>query len=217
MFTRHTTNHETGVSHVTRVLNHSQIASRAAVTSFRCAAPRRLHAVPGDPPNPSILGAAGAAFCKSAHGALFTFVFLIFMPLAARAADTAETPRAISLDVAAGGTLAALCGAATMWLMARRSRAEAERQPPLGEDVARTYASKADLAALDYKVSRDIESLRQSIDDNDRRAEDRARGTHARIDVVYKEQQKVNRSLGMLTGMLVGNKCSSSTVFADGE
>ena len=141
---------------------------------------------------------------------------LALSPLAAAAAETADAPRTISFDVAAGGTLAALCVAATAWLMGRNKAAApkikaeftALREPPLGEDVARTYASKADLAALDAKVTTDIAALRLSISDNDRRAEERARGTHVRLDQLYKASQKTNRSLGMLTGMLVGGKCN---------
>jgi hypothetical protein len=156
-----------------------------------------------------------------------TFAFFVF-PLAIFAADSEPSRgQIITLDVAAGGALAAVCTALVMWLTTQRNerkrseceRVKIERQPPLGEDVARTYATKADLIALDAKVSGDISSLRASITDNDRRAEDRARGTHARIDALYKEQQKVNRSLGMLTGMLIGGKCSSSvaTSFSDSD
>jgi beta-lactamase class D len=94
----------------------------------------------------------------------------------------------------------------------RGERIKLDRQPPLGEDVARTYATKADLAALDAKVSADIGSLRLSIEGNDERAEKRAIGTHARIDALYKEQQKVNRSLGILTGILVGGKCAPVSI-----
>jgi hypothetical protein len=155
-------------------------------------------------------------FSKSAHGALFGFLqkrtacafAITYLPVAALASETQPSDvRRISLDIAATGALATLCSAATAWFLASRRKAKDDRQPPLGEDVARTYASKSDLATLDAKVAKDIESLRESIAENDRRAEDRSRGTHARIDAVYKEQQKVNRSLGMLTGVLIGGKC----------
>jgi hypothetical protein len=166
-------------------------------------------------------------FRKSAQCALFSFcqkctvcAFAVLLlaalsPALVLAADAASSePRTISLDVVAGGGLATLCGAATAWFLASRSRAKSDRQPPLGEDVARTYATKDDLLALDGKFTKDIDSIRDSIAENDRRAEDRTIGTHSRIDALYKQQQKISRSLGMLTGMLVGGKCSAAVAQA---
>jgi hypothetical protein len=219
----------------------SRPQSLGSQTTGGCTASHHPYASPGGPFVRQLQRTAGAVFSlfrKSAHGALLTFpqkctvctfAFLTF-PLAILAADLDPSippsrGQIISLDVAAGGTLAAVCTALVMWLTSQRNerkrseceRVKIDRTPPLGEDVARTYATKADLIALDTKVSSDISSLRASIADNDRRAEDRARGTHSRIDALYKEQQKVNRSLGMLTGVLIGGKCSASvaTSFAE--
>ncbi len=104
------------------------------------------------------------------------------------------------LDVAQNGALGALVAAAVVWLNGKRS----PRTPPLGEDVARTYASKDELTKCQAICRKDIESLRDSISENDKKAEDRARGTHARIDRSYVEQQKSTKALGMLIGIMVG-------------
>lgn len=113
----------------------------------------------------------------------------------------AEPARIVTLDVAAGGTLGALCTAALMWLNAQR---RAQRHPPLGEDVARTYATKEELARCQATCRHDIDDIRSKIDENDQRAEDRARGTHARIDKLYLAQEKCNKALGMLIGIMIG-------------
>lgn len=128
------------------------------------------------------------------------------VPLALSAAE-APAEQTIRLDVVGGGVLAALCGAAASWLAARPQRAAdkrdaPDRQPPLGEDVARTYASKADLAACRAKCDGDLSCIRAAIEANDTKAEDRSVGTHKRIDAVYKSLNKNNRSLGIIIGAL---------------
>jgi len=109
--------------------------------------------------------------------------------------------RTVTLDVAAGGTLGAFLAAVVMWLNNQRKQ---QRQPPLGEDVARTYATKEELARCQTVCRKDIDDIRNKIDENDRKAEDRARGTHSRIDKIYIAQEKANKALGMLIGIMVG-------------
>lgn len=126
-------------------------------------------------------------------------LLLFSAPLSALAAESAATQN-IVLDVAANGGLGALCAAAVIWLNNRRT----PRTPPLGEDVARTYATKDELTKCQGICRKDIDDIRSKIDDTDKKAEDRARGTHARIDKIYVEQQKNNKALGMLIGIMVG-------------
>ena len=138
-------------------------------------------------------------FRKTARRAVFTILLFALTATAAHAAE--ETRQIVTLDVVGGGALGALVAALIAWLNGQR---RAPRNPPLGEDTARTYATKADLADLDKRVVADIASLRASVAENDAKAENRARGTHARIDTLYKESQRTNKSLGMLIGIMLG-------------
>ena len=137
---------------------------------------------------------------SKAHAACTFAILVLALPLAAHAAESGSG-QLITLDVAGGGALGAVCTALVMWLNNKRNT---PRTPPLGEDVARTYATKQDLADCRGLCRRDIVELRESLNDNDRQAEARAKGTHARIDAVYKESLKVNKSLGMLIGIMIG-------------
>lgn len=78
------------------------------------------------------------------------------------------------------------------------------RLPPLAEELAKTYATKAELARLEERFSTDLASVRKQIEDTDNKAEDRARGTHSRIDAIYREAQKTQKSIGILIGVLIG-------------
>lgn len=134
-----------------------------------------------------------------AHAACAFTLLTLAVPLAAFADDAGS--RVITLDVAGGGALGAVCTALIMWLNNQRKQ---QRLPPLGEDVARTYATKDELSRCQTVCRKDIDDIRSKIDDNDKKAEDRARGTHARIDKIYIAQEKGNKSIGMLIGMLIG-------------
>lgn len=140
---------------------------------------------------------------RKPHAACGYALLLAALPLAALAAD-AEGSRVITLDVAGGGVLGGLCTAIVMWLNNQRKQQQQPRTPPLGEDVARTYATKDELTHCRTSCRKDIDDIRAKIDDNDKKAEDRARGTHARIDALYRESQKMTKSLGMLIGIMVG-------------
>lgn len=115
--------------------------------------------------------------------------------------------RIVTLDVAQGGALGSLLTAFSIWLinsLRKQQQQQQQRQPPLGEDVARTYATKEELARCQTVCRKDIDDIRNKIDENDRKAEDRARGTHSRIDKIYIAQEKANKALGMLIGIMVG-------------
>lgn len=149
------------------------------------------------------------------HAACAFSVLLAALPLAALAAD-AEGSRVVTLDVAGGGVLGGVCTAIIMWLNNQRKQ---QRLPPLGEDVARTYATKDELLHCRTSCRKDIDDIRTKIDDNDKKAEDRARGTHARIDALYRESQKMTKSLGMLIGIMVGKGIApaSTAITNEGE
>jgi hypothetical protein len=167
--------------------------------------------------SPALIVAPFASLSKfgKAHAACAFAILAAGVPALALADDSAGSARTVNvvLDVASKGSLGALVFALIAWLNAQRKerrdlnakqRVSVDRQPPLGEDVARTYATKEDLSALDAKVSQDIAALRVSIKENDVRAEERARGTHKRIDAIYIEQLKNSKALGMLIGIMVG-------------
>ena len=80
----------------------------------------------------------------------------------------------------------------------------AERNPPMPEEAAKLYVTKVEMQQCQGICRKDIDDIRASIAENDRQAENRAKGTHARIDALYREQQKVNKSLGMLIGIMIG-------------
>jgi hypothetical protein len=146
--------------------------------------------------------------------ALIALIALLSLPLSALA-DDAGTTQTIILDVASKGSLGALITAAAFWLNSR-SKAKAtesalpltpppaERNPPLGEDVARTYVTKADMQECRGVCRKDIDDLRAKIDANDHAAEQRSVSTHRRIDQVFVSQQKTNKALGMMVGIMVG-------------
>jgi hypothetical protein len=145
---------------------------------------------------------------------LIALIALLSLPLSALA-DDAGTTQTIILDVASKGSLGALITAAAFWLNSR-SKAKAtesalpltpppaERNPPLGEDVARTYVTKADMQECRGVCRKDIDDLRAKIDANDHAAEQRSVSTHRRIDQVFVSQQKTNKALGMMVGIMVG-------------
>lgn len=92
-------------------------------------------------------------------------------------------------------------------------RVEMERTPPLGEDTARTYATKKELGNVEARLSGEVKDLRTQIDANDKtlrtlietndsNAESRAIGTHARIDSMQKSVVKTNRAIGILIGII---------------
>ncbi|MGI6390206.1 MAG: hypothetical protein ACOX7Q_08405 [Kiritimatiellia bacterium] len=111
----------------------------------------------------------------------------------------------VMLDVASGGLLGALATAVIVWLNNQRKRdAEADRQPPLGEDVARNFVMKEEFTRCQTTCRKDITDIRDKLADIDKKAEDRSRGTHARIDKIYIAQEQTNKALGTLTGIMVG-------------
>jgi len=168
--------------------------------------------IPASPAGRVVASLAAAFFLilKSAHGAVLQlwqirtvcgFAFLFALPCLAE-----EGARnVVMLDVASGGLLGALATAVIVWLNNQRKRdSEADRQPPLGEDVAKTYATKNELSSCQTTCIKDINDIRAQLLDIDKKAEDRSRGTHARIDKIYIAQEQTNKALGTLTGIMIG-------------
>jgi len=128
------------------------------------------------------------------------------------AAETAaEATPSVTFDRALTTAMIALITALTTWFGTRgheerkaemKLKVEQDRMPPLGEDVARTYATKKELGAVETKLSGEVRDLRTQIDQNDSKAESRAIGTHARIDTLGSLVMKTNKALGILVGMM---------------
>ena len=159
------------------------------------------------------------------HAACAFAFCVLALPLAALAEGENKTVNVV-LDVASKGALGAVCTALALWLNSQRvqrnQQQQLQRNPPLGEKVAETYATKDDLTSCRMFCRKDIEDLRVAIKDNDRQAETRSndlreaikendrqaearsKGTHQRTDAVYRESVKVNKAVGMLTGILIG-------------
>ncbi len=149
--------------------------------------------------------------------------FFAVAPALMIAAENSETsPPTITFEDSMTKALVALITALTTWIVfrsredkkaAEKVKVDIDRTPPLGEDTARTYATKNELVAVEGKLSSDIKDLRSQIntndttlrnliEGNDKNAEIRSRGTHSRIDTLYRTQNKTNRSLGVLIGQL---------------
>lgn len=168
--------------------------------------------IPASPAGRVVASLAAAFFLilKSAHGAVLQlwqirtvcgFAFLFALPCLAE-----EGARnVVMLDVASGGLLGALATAVIVWLNNQRKRdAEADRQPPLGEDVARNFVMKEEFTRCQTTCRKDIADIRDKLADIDKKAEERSRGTHARIDKIYIAQEQTNKALSTLTGIMVG-------------
>ena len=170
-------------------------------------------AIPASPAGQVVasLAAAFYRFLKSAPCAdlrvwqkrtVCGFAFLSALPCLA---DEPCSRNVVMLDVASGGLLGALATAVIVWLNNQRKRdSEADRQPPLGEDVAKTYATKDELSSCQTTCIKDINDIRAQLLDIDKKAEDRSRGTHSRIDKIFIAQEQTNKALGTLTGIMIG-------------
>lgn len=146
----------------------------------------------------SSLSAPSTAKTRKPHAACGCALLLLALPLSALAAEQGGS-QMITLDVAGGGLLGGVCTALVMWLNNQRKQ---QRNPPLGEDVARTYVTKTELLDCRGVCRKDIDGLRELIEEKDKSNEERIIGTHKRIDQVYKSLNKNNRSLGIIIGAL---------------
>lgn len=161
---------------------------------------------------------------------VFAFFVSAAAPVFAAVEGAARVP-SVTFDDAITTALVATLTALGTWLGVKghaerrateKVRVEMDRMPPLGEDTAKTYATKKELCGLENRLSHDVGTIRTQIDQNDKalrtlvetankEAERRVVGTHSRIDSLYKSQNKTNRSLGVLIGQLsVIAKCPVS-------
>lgn len=153
---------------------------------------------------------------EKVHAACAFSLFLLTLPLSAFAADSAQPGQTITvvLDVAQKGALGALVFAGIAYLKNRRESRQAESEAQ-GKADGNRYATMEDIQECRGLCRKDISDLRDSISENDRQAEMRAKGTHARIDALYRETQKTTKSIGMLIGLMVGQgKAPASLVTA---
>jgi len=97
----------------------------------------------------------------------------------------------------------ALVAALVTWLTTRaHAEKKNQRQPPLGEDVARTYATKEELAKCREQCRGDYSALRDDIQRMDDRNEERMVRVHKRIDDLSVMVGKTNSTVGKLAGMI---------------
>ncbi len=143
-------------------------------------------------------------------------------PALLAAESGAEASPSVTFEQPLTGALVAALAALTTWLGVRsreerkaqeKVKVEQERLPPLGEDVARTYATKREVCDLEGRLTAEVGTLRTQIDGNDKtlrrlveendaKAESRARGTHARIDALQATNMKTNKAIGVLVGAI---------------
>lgn len=76
-----------------------------------------------------------------------------------------------------------------------------QRTPPLPEEIAKCYVTKPEFEKCRDECRANNQCIREEIKENDRMAENRAKGTHNRIDEVFTEQKKTNKQLGILIGI----------------
>ncbi len=142
-----------------------------------------------------------SAKSRKAHAAC-AFAVSLFAAVPALATEGASAFPAEAQSWLIGA--AASGGAILAWLKIAQHARGAQRQPPIAEEAAKTYATKDELRACQGLCRRDMEAVRTLISTNDKAAEDRARGTHARIDKVYIAQQRNNKAMGTLIGIMIG-------------
>jgi|GEM_PF-4932572 len=91
------------------------------------------------------------------------------------------------------------------------------RQPPLAEEVAGKYATRSELDAFKREIKGDIDTLRKSIEETDRKAEARSIDTHRRIDMALKSLMATNRKLGTLIGIAMAQGRANASDFGHEE
>jgi hypothetical protein len=121
---------------------------------------------------------------------------------------TAEGERWLLGAAGAGGAILA-------WL---KIRDMGTRKPPVQEELYRDYVRRDEWERCRGQCHADMDTLRASIAVTDRTAEERAKGSHARIDALYRESQRTNRALGKVLGVLVAQgKMPPATIVEDSD
>lgn len=111
----------------------------------------------------------------------------------------------MTIDTEAGtiwivGMLAAIPVLRQAWLFFKDVKGP-QRTPPLPEEIAKCYVTKPEFEKCRDECRANNQCIREEIKENDRMAENRAKGTHNRIDEVFTEQKKTNKQLGILIGI----------------
>ena len=135
---------------------------------------------------------------------LFAFCFLPFALLAADGggADAPTVTHKIQLEFIIP---AALLSALIAWFTAKaNAEKKAQRQPPLGEDVARTYATKQELEQCRARCKGDVSDVRGDLQRLEERFDAGLTRVHQRIDSQGKSLAEMNLTLGEIVGYLKG-------------
>lgn len=85
-----------------------------------------------------------------------------------------------------------------------------ERTPPLAEEVAHTYVKRAECEHWRQKCEATIDLIRAEITATDRKAEERAIGTHKRLDKFGNAVGKMSRSMGIMIGIQIASTGGNS-------
>ena len=91
------------------------------------------------------------------------------------------------------------CFTAGMAVFQGRERSAAHTA--IAREIAKCYVTKPEFEKCRDECRANNQCIREEIKENDRMAENRAKGTHNRIDEVFTEQKKTNKQLGILIGI----------------
>jgi len=98
---------------------------------------------------------------------------------------------------------AVIVSALAAWLTSKaNAEKKAQRQPPLGEDVARTYATKQELEQCRARCKGDVADVREDIRRLDKKLDESLVRVHSRIDDLGKNLASLNKTTGAILGFL---------------
>ena len=136
------------------------------------------------------------------QAAAFLFAFCLCAFGADSAADAGTVTHKIQLEFIIP---AALLSALIAWFTAKaNAEKKAQRQPPLGEDVARTYATKQELEQCRARCKGDVSDVRGDLQRLEERFDAGLTRVHQRIDSQGKSLAEMNLTLGEIVGYLKG-------------
>jgi hypothetical protein len=135
-------------------------------------------------------------------------------PAAAFAAEAAQAPATQVTDAGSQWLVgAAAAGAAILaWL---KIKDHGTRKPPVQEELYRDYVRREEFVQCQGICRKDSEAIRIQLAALDSKDEDRTRGTHARIDTLFRESQRTNRAVGKLLGVLIGQGKAPAAMLAE--
>ena len=100
------------------------------------------------------------------------------------------------------GALAAAASIRQVVLLFKDLKAP-ERTPPLPEEIAKTYVTRREWKDCRDECKQTNDSVRMEIKETDRKAEERAIGTHRRMDKLSSSVNKMCKGMGILIGIQI--------------